>query len=53
MKKVVLFCVALVGMVCAEAQIYPRRDYSKLANYDEVRCRNILCRMCYCAKMVR
>ncbi len=35
MKKVVLFCVALIGMACAEAQIYPRRDYSKLANYDE------------------
>lgn len=35
MKKVVLLCLSLVswGMVCA--QMYPRRDYSKLANYDE------------------
>lgn len=35
MKKVIMFCLALTGMMCAEAQIYPRRDYSKLANYDE------------------
>ncbi|MBE6287702.1 MAG: acetylxylan esterase [Mediterranea massiliensis] len=35
MKKVVLLCSFLTGMLCAEAQMYPKRDYGKLANYDE------------------
>ena len=35
MKKVFLLGLSLMSMLSAGAQMYPRRDYVKLANYDE------------------